>query len=387
MYTISTYNKIADVGISLYNPKKYKIESKNPDCDAVMVHSEPLHDIKFTSKLKAIVRVGAGVNTIPVDRCTKEGVVVFNTPGGNANAVKELTIAAMIMSSRNGVSAFEWVKSLKDSGIEPGSAVEKGKEVFRGPEIMGKRIGIIGVGAIGSIVAQSCHALGMDVLGYDPYLSNKVARSYRSFITLVTDVEEIYKTCDYISIHVPINPETKDYIDAEAIAKMKKGVRLVNYARGPVVNNEALVAALESGRVASYSTDFPTMEQLRFDNVFATPHLGAGTPEAEQNCAEMGSRQIIDYLENGNITNSVNMPSISFPRADGDRITVFHQNKPGMLGTITEKVSAGGLNIENLVNKAREEIAYTILDFNTDVPQSVVDELTAVSGVLRVRVV
>lgn len=385
MFTISTYNKIAQAGLSMYNPEEYRLVEKEPDCDAVMVHSEPLHGIPFGSDLKAIVRVGAGVNTIPVDDCTKKGIVVFNTPGGNANAVKELTIAAMIMSSRNGIAAYEWVRSLKDASIEPGSAVEKGKEVYRGPEIMGKRIGVIGVGAIGSIVAQSCNALGMYVTGYDPYLSHKTKQSYRQFISFVDDVNEIYANSDYITIHVPINEETKDYINKDNIALMKQGVRIINYARGPVINNEAIVEALKSGKVASFSTDFPTREQLELDSVYATPHLGAGTPEAEQNCAEMGAHQIIDYLENGNIVNSVNMPALSFPRADGNRIAVFHLNKPGMLGSITEKVTSAGLNIENLVNKARDDIAYTMLDFNCDVPASLADELAAAKDVIKVR--
>ncbi|MCQ2462912.1 MAG: phosphoglycerate dehydrogenase [Clostridia bacterium] len=387
MYLISTYNKIGKAGLAMYKESKYTIEEKNPDCDAVMVHSEPLHDVEFTDKLKAIVRVGAGVNTIPVDRCTEKGVVVFNTPGGNANAVKELTIAAMIMSSRNGAKAFEWVRGLKDSAVEPGSAVEKGKEVFRGPEIMGKKLGVIGVGAIGSIMAQACHSLGMDVLGYDPYLSNKMKHTYRHFVNFTDNADDIYSTCDYITIHVPINEETKDYIGAEQIAKMKDGVYIVNYARGPVINNEAICEALKNGKVAGYSTDFPTREQLQLENVFATPHLGAGTPEADQNCAEMAARQIIDYLENGNIVNSVNMPSVSFPRADGDRITIFHKNVPGVLGTITEKVTAAGLNIENLVNKARGEIAYTILDFNCDVDEELINKLNSIQSVIRVRVI
>lgn len=387
MYTISTYNRIAKAGLAMYDEEKYVIEEKNPNGDAIMVHSEPLHNVPFGEKLKAIVRVGAGVNTIPVDECTQKGIVVFNTPGGNANAVKELTIAGMIVAARNAMSACDWVRGLKDSGVEPGNAVEKGKEVFRGPEIMGKKLGVIGVGAIGSIVANSCHALGMDVIGYDCYLSNKAKNSYRSFMSFVENVDEIYASCDYISIHVPLNSETKDYIDAQAIEKMKDGVHLVNFARGPVVNDEALIEALNTGKIASYATDFPTAAQLDNKKVFCTPHLGAGTPEADQNCAEMASSQIIDYLENGNIVNSVNMPSVSFPRADGDRLTVFHYNKPGILGFITEKITAAGLNIENLVNKSRGDIAYTMLDFNGEIDRKLVEELANDKNVIRVRVI
>ncbi len=386
MYIINTYNKIGQVGLDLYDKNKYVITDVLDNPDAIMVHSAPLHDLVFGDKLKAIVRVGAGVNTIPVDRCTENGIVVFNTPGGNANAVKELAIAAMVSITRNVEAASSWVKTLKDSESEPGKAVEKGKEVFRGPEIMGKRIGIIGVGSIGSRMAKACSDLGMDVIGYDPYLLPMRKKDLRAYLNFTDDVTEIYKTCDYITVHVPLNDETRDYIGAAEIDMMKPGVYLINYARGPIINEEALNAALLSGKVKAFATDFPTKAQLGIETVFCTPHLGAGTPEADENCAVMGAKEIIDYLENGNITNAVNLPAVSFPRAAGARVTLIHSNIPGMLGMITEKVAAAGLNIENLVNKSLGAIAYTILDFNTDFPESLSNELAALENIRRVRV-
>ncbi|MBQ2997900.1 MAG: phosphoglycerate dehydrogenase [Oscillospiraceae bacterium] len=384
MYIINTYNKIGRAGLDMYDKEKYVITDVLDQPDAIMVHSAPLHDVDMGKNLKAIVRVGAGVNTIPVERLTEEGVAVFNTPGGNANAVKELTVAAIVMISRNVEAAAAWVKGLNTT--EPGKEVEKGKEAFRGPEIMGKKIGIIGVGAIGSRMAKACSDLGMDVIGYDPYLLPARKKELRAYLNFTNDVEEIHKTCDYITIHVPLTAETKDYIGTAEFEMMKPGVYLINYARGPVINNEAVVEALKNGKVKAYATDFPTAEQLELSNVFATPHLGAGTPEADENCAKMAAKQIMDYLENGNIVNSVNLPAVSFPRAAGGRITIIHHNKPGMLGVITEKVANAGMNIENLVNKSRDTVAYTILDFDEDVPSALAETLEQLDGVMRVRV-
>ncbi|MBR5310061.1 MAG: phosphoglycerate dehydrogenase [Oscillospiraceae bacterium] len=384
MYIINTYNKIGQAGLDMYDKEKYAITDVLDNPDAIMVHSAPLHNVDMGKNLKAIVRVGAGVNTIPVDRLTEEGVVVFNTPAGNANAVKELTLAAIVMISRNVEAASKWVKGLNTT--EPGKEVEKGKEAFRGPEIMGKKIGIIGVGAIGSRMAKACSDLGMEVLGYDPYLLPARKKELRAYLNFTNDVTEIYKTCDYITIHVPLTDETRDYINKAEIEMMKPGVYLINYARGPVINNEALVDALKAGKVKAFATDFPTAEQLELTNVMATPHLGAGTPEADENCAKMAAKQIMDYLENGNIVNSVNLPAVSFPRAAGGRITIIHHNKPGMLGIITEKVAGAGMNIENLVNKSRNSVAYTILDFDEDVPAELSGSLATIDGVLRVRV-
>ncbi len=386
MFTVKTYNKISEAGKRAFDEAKYAISETATDPDAIIVHSTPLHDLQFNPALRAIVRVGAGVNTIPVDRCTGAGIAVFNTPGGNANAVKELTLAAMIMVCRNVQGASAWVNSLAGEESEPGKTVEKGKEVYRGTEVMGKKIGIIGVGAIGSRMAKACYDLGMSVVGYDPYLANHRKDELKQYLAFTDDVDDIYKECDFISVHIPLNPQNEGFVSAEAIAKMRDGVYLINFARGPVVDNDAVVEALDSGKIKGYATDFPTRKELGRVDTVCMPHLGAGTPQADENCAIMASIQIKDYLENGNIKNSVNFPDVVFARADGARITVFHHNKVGMLGEITERVSAAGLNIENLVNKARGEVAYTILDFNVGVPESLANALADIDGVIKVRI-
>ncbi len=386
MYTIQTYNAISPFGLALYPDSKYKIIGKEDKegPDAIMVHSAPLHELEFAPNLKAIVRVGAGVNTIPVDRCTENGIVVFNTPGGNANAVKELCISVMIMAIRNVIPASDWVMTLKGQGSEPGKAVEKGKEVFRGPEIMGKRLGIIGIGSIGSRMAQACSALGMTCVGYDPYLMPHRVEELAQYVTMVDSVDEIYKTCDYITIHVPLNDETRDYIDTAAVEKMRDGVVLLNYARGPIVNSDAVVAAVKSGKISRFCTDFPTDDQLGTEHIFCTPHLGAGTPEADQNCAVMASRQIMDYLENGNIKNSVNLPDVAFPRNGVARVAIIHKNVRGMLSILTDAISDAGINIADLVNKSRGDVAYTLLDLDDDAPQEVLDKFSAMPNVIKV---
>ncbi|MCQ2555075.1 MAG: phosphoglycerate dehydrogenase [Clostridia bacterium] len=386
MYNIKLIDKLAPAGRKQFKDY-YTIQEDVENPDGILVHSTPLHDMVFGDKLKCIVRIGAGVNTIPVDRCTKDGICVFNCPGGNANAVKELTIAAIIMTMRNGLQAMQWVKNLPGDESDAGKTVEKGKTQFRGPEILGKTIGIVGVGAIGSRMARACHDLGMKVYGYDPYLPHARVTELRQFCEFVEDVNTLYENCDVVSIHAPLNDTTKGMVGKEAIAKMKDGVYLINYARGPIVDDDAVCEALENGKIKSYATDFPTIRQMKLDNVFCTPHLGAGTPEADENCAVMAARQTMDYIENGNIANSVNLPDVSFQRADGDRITIIHENKVGMLGQFTEVISLAGLNIENLVNKARGAVAYTILDFNNDVPDDIKGKLEAIDGVNRVRVI
>ncbi len=387
MYNIRLYDNLAPAGRRIFNDTKYDLEETGDRPDAIMVHSTPLHDITLNPELKSIVRIGAGVNTIPVERCTEKGICVFNCPGGNANAVKELTLAAIVMTMRNGIKAMNWVKSLPGDESDAGKTVEKGKEVFKGPEIMGKTMGIIGVGAIGSRMARACDDLGMKVYGYDPYLSHNRVQELRQYVEFVEDVDELLEKSDIVTVHIPLDEKNEDFIDAKKIAKMRDGVYLVNYARGPIVNDDAVLDALDSGKVKAYITDFPTVRQMKHENVFFTPHLGAGTPEADENCAVMAAKQTIDYIENGNITNSVNFPDVSFARADGARVTVIHENKVGMLGLMTEKIAADGLNIENLVNKARGRVAYTIFDFNTGVPDDLADKLAAIDGVIRVRVI
>lgn len=387
MYKILTYNKVSDAGLRKLSPEKYTIGKEIPDPDAILVRSAPLNDMQFGSSLKVIARVGAGFNTIPVDRCTEAGICVFNTPGGNANAVKELTLCGMIMSARNVEKASKWLKELPPEESRYGGIVESGKEVFKGPEILGKTIGVIGVGAVGSRVAKAANALGMEVLGYDPYIPHLRALELKGDVKFVETLDEIFEECDFISLHVPLNDETRQIIGRKEIEKMKDGVFICNYARGPVIDNEAVCDALDSGKIAGFATDFPTEEQLKRPDVVSTPHLGAGTPEAEENCAIMAARQTREYLENGNITNSVNFPDVSFARAEGDRITVFHKNQVGMLGRITERAASRGLNIENLVNKARGDVAYTILDFNDAVPEGLEEALGEIDGVIRVRVI
>ena len=387
MYKILTYNKVSDAGLRKLSPEKYPIGKDIPDPDAILVRSAPLNDMQFDPSLKVIARVGAGFNTIPVDRCTEAGICVFNTPGGNANAVKELTLCGMIMSARNVEKASKWLKELPPEESRYGGIVESGKEVFKGPEILGKTIGVIGVGAVGSRVAKAANALGMEVLGYDPYIPHLRALELKGDVKFVETLDEIFEECDFISLHVPLNDETRQIIGRKEIEKMKDGVFICNYARGPVIDNEAVCDALDSGKIAGFATDFPTEEQLKRPDVVSTPHLGAGTPEAEENCAIMAARQTREYLENGNITNSVNFPDVSFARAEGDRITVFHKNQVGMLGRITERAASRGLNIENLVNKARGDVAYTILDFNDAVPEGLEEALGEIDGVIRVRVI
>ena len=387
MYQIKTYDTVAPAGRKEFDEKKYLLSDDVNDPDGILVHSTPLHNIELGGKLQSIVRIGAGVNTIPVAKCTELGICVFNCPGGNANAVKELTIAAIVMAMRNVLPAMEWVKSLPVEESDAGKKVEKGKEVYRGPELLGKTIGIIGLGAIGSRMARACDDLGMKVIGYDPYLPHARVQEFKEYVRMVTDLDLLLEESDIITVHIPLNEANRNFIAAREIAKMKDGVYLINYARGPILDNDAVCDALDSGKIRALATDFPTPREMKHPHVVCTPHLGAGTPEADENCSVMAARQTIDYLENGNITNSVNLPNVAFARADGDRLAVIHANKVGMLGLMTEKISSSGLNIENLVNKGRDNIAYTIFDFNTPVPQSLADELAKIDGVIRLRLI
>ncbi len=386
MYKIQTYDKLAEAGRKIFS-NNYSIADEQNDPDGILVHSTPLHDVDFGDSLKSVVRIGAGVNTIPVEKLTQKGVAVFNCPGGNANAVKELCIAALVMAMRNGFKAMQWVKALPDAEAEAGKAVEKGKEQFRGPELMGKTIGIIGVGAIGSRVARSCHDLGLKVIGYDPYLGHARVQELSQYLRFAAELSELLAESDIISVHVPLTDETKAMINKESIAEMKDGVYLVNYARGPILDNDAVCDALDSGKIKAFATDFPTPRQMKRDDVVFTPHLAAGTPEADSNCSVMAVRQTMDYIENGNISNSVNLPDVSFSRAEGARVCVIHKNKVGMLGRMTDIVVSLGLNIENLVNKAKGDIAYTIMDFNAEVPEKLAASIESIEGVIRVRVI
>ena len=386
MYKIKTYNKISKTGLEVFDDK-YTVGDEVENADGAIVRSASLHETEFPSTLKAIARAGAGTNNIPIDRCSEQGIVVFNTPGANANAVKELVIAGMLISSRRVIPAIEWAKTLKGEGDAVGKLVEKGKSAFAGPELKGKTLGIIGLGAIGVLVANAANHLGMKVYGYDPYLSINSAWNLTHNAVHIYDINEIYKKCDYISVHVPLTDSTKNMIDAAAIANMKDGVRILNFARAGLVKSDDMIAALADGKVASYVTDFPTDEMLDVDGVIAIPHLGASTPESEDNCADMAAKQLVDYIENGNITNSVNMPEISMPRSGNHRVCVIHKNIPNMLTAITGIVAENNVNIENMLNKSRGDYAYTMIDVNVDDVDTVEQKISAVDGVIRVRVI
>ena len=385
MYNIQTLNKISSVGTDVFDKSKYAVADNFENPDAIMVRSEKMHDMKFGDNLLAIARAGAGVNNIPVERCAEEGICVFNTPGANANAVKELAICALLLSSRKITEAAAWAASLKGTPDAP-KTVESGKSKFAGPEIMGKTLGIIGLGAIGGKIANSAVALGMKVVGYDPYLSVNSALLLDSSVKIVTDINDIYKVSDYISIHVPYTPDTKNTIDTEQIAMMKDGVRLINLARGELINSEAVVKAIADGKIAKYVTDFADDVVLGVENVIVLPHLGASTPESYDNCAVMAANELIDYIENGNIRNSVNLPNASM-NAVGTKVCVIHKNVPALIASMTSAVGNAGLNIENMFNASKKNFAYTMMDIIGDVDEKLTDSIKAIDGVIRVRVI
>ena len=386
MYKIKTYNKISKSGLEVFDDK-YTIGDEVENADGAIVRSAALHDEEFPASLQAIARAGAGTNNIPIDRCSEQGIVVFNTPGANANAVKELVIAGLLLSSRRVVSGIEWAKTLKGEGDAVGKLVEKGKGAFAGPEIKGKKLGVIGLGAIGVMVANAANHLGMTVYGYDPYLSVKSAWNLNHNAVHINDINEIFANCDYITIHVPLTDSTKNLINADTLAKCKEGVRILNFSRAALVNDADLKAALESGKVAAYVTDFPTDDVLGVDGVIAIPHLGASTPESEDNCAGMAAKELIDYIENGNIVNSVNLPEITMPRSGENRVCVIHKNIPNMLTAITGIFAGDNINIENLLNKSRGDYAYTMLDICGADISAVAEKIGAIDGVIRVRVI
>ena len=385
MYNIQTLNKISSVGTDVFDKSKYAVADNFENPNAIMVRSAKMHDMKFGDNLLAIARAGAGVNNIPVERCAEEGICVFNTPGANANAVKELAICALLLSSRKITEAAAWAASLKGTPDAP-KTVESGKSKFAGPEIMGKTLGIIGLGAIGGKIANSAVALGMKVVGYDPYLSVNSALLLDSSVKIVTDINDIYKVSDYISIHVPYTPDTKNTIDTEQIAMMKDGVRLINLARGELINSEAVVKAIADGKIAKYVTDFADDVVLGAENVIVLPHLGASTPESEDNCAVMAANELIDYIENGNIRNSVNLPNASM-NAVGTKVCVIHKNVPALIASMTSAVGNAGLNIENMFNASKKNFAYTMMDIIGDVDEKLTDSIKAIDGVIRVRVI
>ena len=385
MYNIKTLNKISNVGLSKFDKTKYNYGDDIENPDAIMVRSASMHDMEMPESLLAIARAGAGTNNIPVADCAEKGIVVFNTPGANANAVKELVLLGMLLSSRKVTKAIDWCKTIKDEGDNVGKTVEKGKSAFAGPEIKGKTLGVIGLGAIGRLVAEAAVDLGMNVIGYDPFLPADV--QLKNGITLNNNLDEIFPVADYLSLHVPLTDETKGMINTETINTMKNSVRIMNFARGALANSADVISALEDGRMAAYVTDFPDAAVIGVDGVIAIPHLGASTPESEENCAAMGAMELIDYLENGNIKNSVNMPAVSVAKSGSVRITVIHKNQPNMISTITDTISKDGVNIASFEDKNRGEIAYSIIDCDTDVSTSVVTDIEAIDGVIKVRVI
>lgn len=385
MFNIQTLNKISKYGTDNFDTAKYNIVDEIANPDAIMVRSASMHEMEFAPNLLAIARAGAGVNNIPVDKCAEEGIVVFNTPGANANAVKELVIAGLLLASRKVSDAMIWAQTLKGNGAEVGKMVEKGKGQFAGPEIMGKTLGIIGLGAIGVLVANAAVALGMKVVGYDPFLSVKAALGLNPAVKVVNDIKDIYAASDYITIHMPYNAETKGTINNDTIALMKDGVRILNFARGELVDGAAIVAALESGKVASYVVDFPSDEVLGVKNVVAIPHLGASTPESEDNCAMMAALELIDYIEYGNIKNSVNYPDAEM-NATGVKVCVMHKNVPDVISKLTSVLGDAGININNMVSKSKKDYAYTMLD-TADINDDIVAKLADVDNVIKIRVI
>ncbi|MBE6903922.1 MAG: 3-phosphoglycerate dehydrogenase [Ruminococcaceae bacterium] len=388
MYNIKTLNKIAKIGLEELDKALFTVSDDAENPDGILVRSAAMHDMEFGSNLLAIGRAGAGVNNIPVDRCAEEGIVVFNTPGANANAVKELVIAGLFLASRKITAGVEWTKTLKGNGADISKMVEKGKSNFGGCEIKGKTLGVIGLGAIGVMVANAACHLGMKVIGYDPYISVDAAWNLNHHIVKAKAINEIYENSDYITVHVPLNSETKGSINAQAFEKCKNGLKLLNFSRGELVNYDDLKAAMESGKVSSYVTDFASEEVLALENAVIIPHLGASTAEAEDNCAVMAAREISDYILNGNITNSVNFPNVSQPRVDGGaRVCVIHKNIPKMLTQISALMGEYNANIENMVNKSKGENAYTVLDVIGKVPENIKEDLEKIEGIIRVRVI
>jgi D-3-phosphoglycerate dehydrogenase len=385
MKRIKLLNKIAEVGTNIFDRTKYEVSDSVEDPHAIMVRSANMHDYTYGPSLYAIARAGAGVNNIPLDRCAEAGIVVFNTPGANAIAVKELAIAALILASRNIIDGIEWLKTITDDDIS--AAVEKGKSRFAGVEISGKTLGIIGLGAIGGMVANAAHSLDMNVIGCDPYISIEGAWRLSRSVSRAASYDEIYEKSDYITLHVPATKETKNMINAESIAKMKDGVRIINLARGDLVDSDAMIAALDSGKVACYVTDFVDRKLLGHKGVIATPHLGASTAESEDNCAVMAAKHLIEYLELGNIKNSVNYPNVSLPHTGDFRICILHRNVPAVLSKISTVISSGNFNIENMVNGSRGDYAYTLVEINGALPKEYIDKIEDINNVFRVRVI
>jgi len=388
MFKIKTLNKIDSDGLSLFPLNQYEIASEIPLPDAIILRSFNMHDIDLPDSLKAVARAGAGVNNIPIDRCTEKGIIVFNTPGANANGVKELVIAGLLLASRDIAEGVAWARTLVDKGDEIPALIEQGKKNFAGQEIKGKTLAVIGLGAIGVLVANAANNLGMNVIGYDPYMSVKQALQLSNQVKWAEGIQAILSQADYVTLNIPLNPETKGYINKEKFSMMKKGVRILNFARGGLVDLDALEEALNSGKVAKYISDFPNEKILKMKNVVPIPHLGASTKESETNCAIMAVNQLKDFLEDGNIKNSVNFPEAHMDRNGGSRILIANQNIPNMVSQISSVLASEGLNIDNMLNKKYENIAYNIIDVTqTEIDGDIAEKLKAIKGVFMVRII
>ena len=387
MFQIKTMNQISAKGLDRLPADQYTVGEGVANEDAILVRSAKLHDYCFPPNLWAIARAGAGTNNIPIDRCSQAGIVVFNTPGANANAVKELVICALLMASRDVMGGCTWVREQVQSGVDVTTVVEKGKSAFVGPELYRKTLGVIGLGAIGALVANIALSLGMEVYGYDPFLSVDAALRLDRHVHVVKEVGELYRQSDYVTIHVPFTSQTEHTINAEALAAMKDGVRVVNLARGELVDDQAMREALVSGKVARYITDFPNNDLMATPGVVGFPHLGASTPESEENCAVMAADQLRDFLENGNIKNSVNFPNVVMERSGAQRLCLVHRNIPAILANVTIQLSNDGVNVENMTNKSKGDYAYTIVDTGSVVEKRVLDHIARLPGILRMRTI
>jgi len=386
MYKIQTLNAISEIIHTQLSAEMYTVSKDEPVPDAILVRSAAMHDMTFGKELMAIGRAGAGVNNIPIDRCSKEGIVVFNTPGANANAVAELVIAGLLMSGRNIAGGIDWAKSLKGQGAEVPKLVEKGKSQFVGPEMRGKTLGVIGLGAIGAIVANAAsRGLGMKVLGYDPFISVESAWSLSTSIHRAASADDVISQADYITFHIPLNDKTRGTINAEMIAKMKDGAGILNFSRGELADTAAVREALASGKLRSYVTDFPSDDMIGVDKVVCIPHLGASTPESEENCARMAAAEIRDYLENGSIHNSVNFPEVQLGEPEAARVLVLHENIPNMISNITAAAAKEGLNIENMINKSKKDMAVTVMEMAELPSRHALDVLSEMPGIIRIR--
>ncbi len=386
-FSIKTFNKISPIGLERFDQKRYSVGDNEDSPDAILIRSASLHDYQFNGNLKAIARAGAGVNNIPIGACSEKGIVVFNTPGANANAVKELVISGLLLSSRKIYEGIHWVQNLKDSGEDVSKVVEKNKSSFAGPELYGKTLGVIGLGAIGMLVANAAESLGMKVIGFDPYISINSAWQLSRYVQRAEKLEEVLANSDYISLHMPLNDKTKGFIEAKKIAQMKPGVSILNFARGGLVEKKSLMKGIKSGQIRFFVTDFPEEELLGYDQVITIPHLGASTPESEDNCATMAADQLIDYLENGNIRNSVNFPTATMPRNGGSRLIIGNKNIPGLVSKITSKLADQDINIADMLNQHHGDIAFNIIDLDSTISDQNVKDLEIMDGIFLVRVI